>query len=141
MKVARESAPRRRTMRERMAALLLLASASLAGCAEEPQTNPATRAPAAVAVGDEVDCISTNLIANTEVHDDRTIDFVMRGGTIYRNTLPVACSSLGFEERFAYRTTIGRLCSVDTITVLQSGGINGPTCGLGKFVPVRLVKE
>jgi hypothetical protein len=38
-----------------------------------------------------------------------------------------------------YRTTLSRLCDIDTITVLYHGGpgmTQGPTCGLGKFYPV-----
>ena len=120
------------------ALLFAAAAAALAGCIAQPRTTPDSRAPAAVAAGEPVNCISLSSISNTQVHDDRTIDFVMRNGTIYRNTLPVSCSSLGFERRFAYRTTLSQLCSTDTITVLQSGGVNGPSCGLGQFVPVRL---
>ena len=122
-----------------IAALLFSALvAPLAGCAPAPETTADSRAPAAVAAGEPVNCVSTGSIDTTRVHDDRTIDFVMRDGTVYRNTLPVSCGPLGFEKRFAYRTTTARLCSTDTITVLQSGGVNGPTCGLGEFVPVRL---
>lgn len=129
-------------MSHRHTALLLLAVASLAGCTAEPETSPsASRAPAAVAAGEPVNCVSTGSIDDTRVHDDRTIDFVMRDGTVYRNTLPVACGPLGFERRFAYRTTTSRLCSTDTITVLQSGGVGQPTCGLGEFVPVRLTGD
>jgi hypothetical protein len=118
--------------------LLAAAVAALGACAAETDRAEEIRAPAAVAVGEPVNCIETNQISGTRVHDDRTIDFEMRGGRLYRNTLPYRCGSLGFQERFAYRTTIGRLCSTDTITVLQSGGVNGPTCGLGQFVPVQL---
>ena len=124
-----------------VAASSLAAVAALAACAAETDTTAEIRAPAAAAVGEPVSCIQTSRISNTRVHDDYTIDFEMPGDTIYRNTLPVRCSGLGFEERFGYETTIGRLCSTDTITVLRSGGINGPTCGLGQFVPVRLTGE
>jgi hypothetical protein len=117
---------------------LVAAAAALAACTAQADRAEEVRAPAAVAVGEPVSCIETSLISDTRVHDDRTIDFEMRGGRLYRNTLPYRCSSLGFEERFGYKTTIGRLCSTDTITVLQSGGINGPTCGLGRFVPIQL---
>jgi hypothetical protein len=119
---------------------LIAAVTALAACTAEAGADSTAdiEAPAAVAVGEPVRCIQTSLISNTRVHDDRTIDFQMRNGTTYRNTLPYRCSSLGFQERFGYKTTIGRLCSTDTITVLQSGGINGPTCGLGEFVPVRI---
>lgn len=119
---------------------LVLAIAALSACTAEADRADEIRAPAAVAVGEPVNCVQTNLIANTRVHDDRTIDFEMRGGTTYRNTLPNRCGGLGFEERFAYKTTIGQLCSTDTITVLRTG-MNGPTCGLGRFVPVELTGE
>jgi hypothetical protein len=78
-------------------------------------------------------------IRETKVVDDRTIDFVMRGGDIYRNTLPNSCPQLGFERAFSYSTSISQLCSVDIITVLQqAGGIRrGASCGLGKFTPIE----
>ena len=117
---------------------LTAAAAALAACAAEVDTTPEIEAPAAVAVGEPVSCIQTSLIQDTQVHGDRTIDFEMTNDRIYRNTLPYGCSGLGFEERFAYETSIGRLCSTDTITVLRSGGINGPSCGLGEFVPMEL---
>jgi hypothetical protein len=88
-------------------------------------------------VGQPVDCVQTNLIRSTRVLADNVIDFQMRNGDVYRNTLPTACPNLRSEDRFSYRTTIGRLCSIDTITVLQSGGIPGPTCGLGSFQQVE----
>jgi hypothetical protein len=127
-------------MTRRSIILLITAAAPLAACTVEPETtaSAASTAPAAVAAGEAVDCVPTGSIDNTRVHDNRTIDFVMRDGTVYRNTLPVACSPLGFEKRFTYRTTTARLCSSDTITVLQAGGVGAPTCGLGKFVPIRL---
>ena len=118
--------------------LPLLFIVALAGCAAEADSTPDIDAPAADVVGEAVRCIQTSRISTTRVHDDYTIDFEMLDNTIYRNTLPIRCGGLGFEERFGYQTTIGQLCSTDTITVLRSGGINGPTCGLGQFVPVRL---
>ena len=88
--------------------------------------------------GAPVDCVLVDRIRNTVVHDDYTIDFVLTGGDVYRNTLPNRCPGLGFEERFAYEASTGRLCQVDTITVLQPGAAGrGPRCGLGAFVPVR----
>jgi hypothetical protein len=90
-------------------------------------------------VGTAENCISLNRIRNTRVHDDRTIDFHMNGGRVYRNTLPNNCSGLGFEESFSYRTSLSRLCSTDIITVLRTGsGVGGPSCGLGHFEPIEL---
>jgi hypothetical protein len=95
--------------------------------------------PAAKPAGEPADCVSISQIRSTQVRSDQVIDFEMQGGKVYRNTLPSSCPSLGFEQRFAYKTSISRLCSVDVITVLQSPGVTpGPSCGLGKFVPVTL---
>ncbi|WP_299322555.1 hypothetical protein [Parasphingopyxis sp.] len=94
----------------------------------------------AEAVGEAENCISLNRIRNTRVHDDRTIDFHMSGGDVYRNTLPQDCNGLGFEEAFSYRTSLSRLCSTDIITVVRTGGGGnfGPSCGLGQFQPIEL---
>jgi hypothetical protein len=121
------------------AALLGAAALTVTACAAETDSTAEVSAPAVTVAGPSVDCIQTSRIRNTRVHDDYTIDFVMTGGDIYRNTLPNRCPGLGFEERFAYEANTGQLCQVDTITVLQSGAGRGPTCGLGDFVPVRYV--
>ena len=95
--------------------------------------------PDATPIGDAVSCVNLRNIQSTRVHGDSTIDFHMSGGKVYRNTLPNICPSLGFEERFLYKTSLSQLCSVDIITVLQSPGLSqGPSCGLGKFQPVKL---
>lgn len=100
-----------------------------------------TSVPDATPDGKAINCVQTSSISSTQVHGDSVIDFRMLGGKVYRNTLPNSCPGLGFEERFLYRTSIGELCSVDTITVLQSPGLSrGATCGLGTFQPVKLVK-
>jgi hypothetical protein len=89
-----------------------------------------------VDAGKPVSCIMPSRIRNTRVLDDKTIDFEMLNGDVYRNTLPNSCPSLGFEERFSYQLSTSQLCSVDIITVLQSGGpglMRGASCGLGEF--------
>jgi hypothetical protein len=94
--------------------------------------------------GEAVNCITLSQIRSSKVIDDRTIDFKMTGGKVYRNTLPYSCPSLGFEERFSYRTGLNQLCDVDTIRVLQSygGGLQeGAGCGLGKFQPMQKVQS
>ena len=100
------------------------------------------RIPAAEPTGKPQSCITTSRISQSHVRNDWVIDFEMRDGSIYRNTLPAACSGLTFDQRFAYRTSIGQLCSVDTITVLRGDGLSqGPTCGLGEFQPIKLVAK
>ncbi|MFM9976973.1 MAG: hypothetical protein ACKVOP_02865 [Sphingomonadaceae bacterium] len=117
-----------------LGALVLTATLSVASARE------AKAIPEATPDGEAVSCVSLSQISSTRVHSDSVIDFRMRGGKVYRNTLPNSCPSLGFEERFSYKTSLNQLCSVDIITVLQSPGLTrGASCGLGKFQPVKLV--
>lgn len=110
-------------------ALLSASGAAIAGGKKADNLRPAGKA---------VDCVQLRQINNTRVRDDRTIDFHMLGGKIYRNTLPYSCPSLGFEKKFMYKTSLSQLCSVDIITVLHNtGGLDrGASCGLGKFQPM-----
>jgi hypothetical protein len=117
--------------------LSLAAACALAGCAQgQTQRQEADHRALAEArpVGEPVDCVDIARIDYTRVRDERTIDFYMRGREVYRNRLPDECSGLAFEDSFTYRTSLSRLCSVDTITVNRAGGgIGGPTCALGPF--------
>jgi hypothetical protein len=127
-------------MRMRTVSALAAALAATA-CTQTAHTDSAavSKAPAAVAVGPAADCVHAADISQTKVYDDRTIDFIMKNRTRYRNTLADRCPDLGSEKRFSYKITTGNLCSVDTITVLMQGSsIPGPTCGLSEFVPVKL---
>lgn len=95
-------------------------------------------------VGKPVNCVALSQIRSTKVIDNRTIDFKMTGGKVFRNTLPHSCPSLASEERFSYRTSLNQLCNVDTIRVLQSFGSGlreGAGCGLGKFQPMQKVQS
>ena len=96
--------------------------------------------PPAVDAGKPVDCVQLQSIRETQVRDDRTIDFIMNNRKVYRNTLPSSCPELGFEQSFSYKTSLSQLCSVDVITVLHHGAglTRGATCGLGPFQPVTL---
>lgn len=98
---------------------------------------------AARPAGKPLSCVPIVGIRETRVRSDDVIDFYMRGGQVYRNTLPQSCPQLGFEEAFSYATSLSELCSVDIITVInRSGpGVRGPSCGLGEFQPVTGVKR
>ena len=120
-------------MRPYLFAIAVLAAAAPVAASEKG-------VPAATPAGDPVDCVQLNQVRATYVRSDQVIDFELSGKRMYRNTLSNACPSLGFEERFAYTVSNGQLCSVDTITVLQSNGMRGATCGLGKFQPVSIAK-
>lgn len=83
-------------------------------------------------------CIRLIRISSSRVIDDNHILFIMKGKKAYLNTLPRRCSRLGFEKSFSYKVSLNQLCNVDIITVFDStGGIQGPSCGLGKFVEYK----
>jgi hypothetical protein len=120
---------------------LLIASTVISLSVATASARDRSAVPEATADGKPVSCVSLQNIRSTSVHGDSVIDFHMNGGKVYRNTLPNSCPSLGFEERFLYKTSTSQLCSVDIITVLQSPGLSsGASCGLGEFQPVKLVK-
>ncbi|MCJ8156757.1 hypothetical protein [Sphingomonas sp. LaA6.9] len=123
-----------------MRALAVVATLALLAAGGSVQAKKDRNAiPVATPKGEAVSCIPIIQIRNTRVHGDKTIDFHMTGGRVYRNELPHECGSLGFEERFSYKTSMSQLCSTDIITVLHSPpAIQGPSCGLGKFQPVEL---
>ncbi|HEY7671693.1 MAG TPA: hypothetical protein VIC71_05700 [Gammaproteobacteria bacterium] len=89
-----------------------------------------------------VDCISVNRIKQTKVIDDQTVLFVMNGGVYLSNILTRTCPGLGREKRFMHETN-GRLCDIDTITVLEQWGTSfrsGFTCQLGQFYPITEIE-
>lgn len=119
---------------------LLASTAMMIGGAASAAPRVASPVPA---TGEARSCVQLQNIRQTKVRDDRTIDFVMRGGKVFRNSLPYACPQLGFERAFTYSTSITQLCSVDIITVIRQGGglFRGASCGLGKFVPIAPEKK
>ena len=90
------------------------------------------------ATGKVIRCISLNRIQSSRVLDDQTVFFKMRGRKHYVNRLKYKCPSLKREERFMYKTSIGQLCNIDIITVLDSFGRQWGSCGLGKFEEMKL---
>ncbi len=101
-------------------------------------------APAEEALGEEwpvepVKCVHIGRIDNTDIIDDRTIVFYMRGRDIYLNRLPHRCPGLRVADAFGYTTSLTVLCNVDIIRVLRSfdrGFQSGVGCGLGLFEPI-----
>lgn len=119
-----------------LACAVLAAGLPFAAAAQDGDDDaPAERAPER--------CITLNRLDRTEVIDDRTIIFHMRGGGIFLNHLSRECPGLKREERFMYSPTSSRLCDVDTITVLERWGFGftrGFTCSLGVFHPINEVE-
>jgi len=83
-------------------------------------------------------CITLSRIDRTEVIDDQTIAFYLRNDDIYVNQLDRTCGNLDPGKPFSYRTSTSRICSSDSITVLENFGFGltpGAVCGLGMFTP------
>ena len=99
-----------------------------AACSDEPA---AQTADSSLPHGNGI-CIQTQFVDHTDIPDDRTIIFHMKGGVMWKNTLPFSCSSLRSEGGFAYVNSIPEICSnQQTIQVLRSGIL----CELGQFTP------
>ena len=106
------------------------------GCALVASTPVTARAADPVEEQGAERCISLNRISSTEVLDDHTIVFYMRGGEVYRNDLPHRCPGLRRQQPFMYRTSLSQLCDLDVVTVLLDHGFGftpGASCGLGRF--------
>ena len=77
-------------------------------------------------------CLNARNIQRTEVKDDRTIDFHMRDGKVWRNTLRQLCPML---KTSPYTQVLhnDQVCSNQQfIQVTQTGAI----CTLGEFTPL-----
>ncbi|RYE03848.1 MAG: hypothetical protein EOP61_03030 [Sphingomonadales bacterium] len=123
--------------------MLLAASVLLLAAAPGSAGQHRSQVPDAAPAGDPVSCVSLSQVQSTTVRDGQTIDFMMRGGKVYRNTLDGgSCPQLASQKRFSYKVSGGQLCSVDIITVLNEPGLSqGASCGLGEFQPVKLAKH
>jgi len=77
------------------------------------------------------DCIYTYDIDYTDVPDEGTIIFHMKGGTVWTNKLPRRCPNIRFNG-FSYVVRGNdQLCGqFDAVRVLKSGSV----CQLGEFV-------
>jgi hypothetical protein len=89
-----------------------------------------------------IECVSLTSITRTEVLDEQTILFHMVGQETYTNYLPRECPGLDERARFTYKTSTGKLCNSDTITLLERGPQLRPgiTCRLGEFLPASAGK-
>jgi hypothetical protein len=84
-------------------------------------------------------CVRISDIDEIDIVDADTLIFRLRGGKVYRNDLPHRCPGLKRNDTLMYRSSIGRLCSVDIVTVLEDWGFGfapGASCGLGMFHPI-----
>lgn len=122
----------------RLAIVFMLALSATSLVAQDDADGQGARTEALDLDTEAESCIRTRSIRRTRVIDDSTIAFYMRNREVYLNLLPSRCPQLARNDRFAYESRGGRLCSIDTITVLiQFAGRleSGFTCRLGEFHP------
>jgi hypothetical protein len=129
----------------RFALPALAATMALGGCYGYEQgprhSGPMDRIPAASITGPDEACIPLTQFSQTEVRDNRTIDFLGAGRRGWRNILPTDCPGLSSERAFSFNTSLSQLCSTDIIRVLHNEGGSlrpGGACGLGRFTPIQL---
>ncbi len=116
------------------AALLpfLVAMAGLAHAAEPVPGLTAEADAAGAEVKPTPICLDPAFIDHTQIVDDSTILFHMKGGKVWKNTLASKCFGLKMQGGFAYEVQGGTICSnMQTIRVLDQGSI----CSLGDFTP------
>ncbi len=122
-----------------------LAPFVLMGCTPEEARQAPPVSPAAEVIGEARDCLSLTQFSNTRIRDDWTIDFIGgAGNNVWRVTLPNRCSGLKSADKFTYETSLTQLCRTDIIYPLQQYGSSlqrGAGCGMGPFVPVKLVGQ
>lgn len=88
---------------------------------------------------DAKQCVRISSVEEIEIVDAQTLIFHMRGDEVYRNDLPHKCPGLKYDDTLMYRSSVGQLCNVDIITVLDDWGFGfspGVSCGLGMFHPI-----
>ncbi|TXS91942.1 hypothetical protein FV139_14545 [Parahaliea maris] len=123
-------------------AIPLVVALALSGCAstgQEAGDDAAEQDPLAALLDDAEDCVPLQRIDRTEVIDEQTVLFFMRGSEVYANRLPNRCPGLRRNKTIMYKTSLSQLCNLDVITVLDQmgGGLQrGASCGLGDFVPI-----
>ena len=118
--------------------MTLISGAAMAGGKDKDKDKLAKALEKYEKTGKVERCITTTNINTSRVIDDYNILFIMSGKKAYLNKMKHRCSRLGFEKAFSYKLHTNQLCNVDIITVFDSsGGIQGPSCGLGKFIEYK----
>jgi hypothetical protein len=83
---------------------------------------------AAAAQRSPITCLKVRSVSGTNVVDENTIDFHMRDGSVYRNSLVRPCSGAIFSA-FVHHSTTDTFCDHEIITVVMPQ----QHCMLGTF--------
>lgn len=85
--------------------------------------------------GKPVDCIQLGSVSSTEIVDGTAIVYRV-GGKLYVNRPATGASSLRRDDVLLFTNHDSRLCSVDSVRLLDQGShFQKGFVGLGKFVP------
>ena len=128
----------------RHAALLvstaLLAAAPAHAAPRDPEARLARALEGRIA-GEPVNCIPLAAIRSSQIID-RTAILYRVGSTIYVNRPTNGARSLNDMDALVLRTSIGQLCSVDTLQTFDTTGrfFTGNVF-LGEFIPYRRAKN
>jgi hypothetical protein len=86
--------------------------------------------------GAPVRCLDADRAGNLMALDQRTLVYRESGRRIWRNDLPAACPGLNDDSIIVIELFGNGPCQGDRFhTIERSGGIPGPSCRLGSFVP------
>jgi hypothetical protein len=109
-----------------------------------PRVGPEAQLQKALAgrvAGERVDCISLRGVRSSRIID-RTAIVYDAGGTIYVNRPTSGRESLDSWDTLVTKTHSDRLCSIDTVTLYDSGlRMESGVVFLGDFIPYRIAKS
>lgn len=117
---------------------------ALGACAGEDERayEPPEELQAYTVTGETENCITVTRIRESRPLDDFHILFFVTGKDVYLSKMKHRCAGLGREKSFMYSTGLTKLCSLDTITVLNSpDAMPLGSCGLGEFQKLEKIPE
>ncbi len=122
-------------------ALVLGGATAYAAPARTPEAKLAKALEGRVA-GEPVSCINLRDIQSSQIIDKTAILYEGPRGVVYMNTPTSGASSLRDGQILVTKTIGAQLCSIDTVTLVDSGSkMQDGWVGLGKFVPYAKVAK
>lgn len=128
-------------MRKFAAILLGTALAAAPAAAERNPEAELARALEGRVAGEPVDCIDLHRVRSSRIIQDTAILWDA-GSVVYVSRPETGAEALNRWDSMVTRTPTGRLCSIDTVTMVDapSGFMTGIVF-LGEFVPYRRIRD
>jgi hypothetical protein len=111
-----------------MKSILLIATAALLSACTSASTGTTTASSAGGAIRNS--CINPTEIRKQTVVSDQEIQFELRNGEVWKNTLPRVCPGLNSRQAFSWDVRGTLVCSNQQSIKVQE---EGTTCLLGEF--------